>query len=663
MANDFVQRIAIGEFETARARKKVIAECRRMGATRVMLFNTYGHIEPGHLDLDETRRRADIISHASRDFRAAGLGVGVNIHVTLGMNMSPPRQVPLNAQHTVDFDGDVFTETYCPFDPGFQNYTAETYAILAAVEGIDDIWIDDDFRYKNKAGQCFCPLHLEAFAQDTGRPWTRRQVIDALRSDTLVPTDLAVKWGHVQNRALIDCAGAIADAVRRVAPHLRIGFMPPSHNVSFYGTDSVREICQRLNPNTRGLARPEYGGYSDIDRVAWGPYCPTWAMQRAVGDTYEGWPELETWPGTGFNHSARVVQMKLAWGAIHGYVSTTLSGARRDKPILKAIANAKAQITEITPFVTSPDWQTRGVSLELSENTLGLRTKADHLTLEHFAARLMTRTGLPIWPAGGCGRVLVGNSPLARADELQQFAREGMIIDRDAFAILREMNRDDIIGPANIIDNPGFPAAERYTKSDLNGKAAAQTVDLAPLAVVRHNLALYHIPDSPEFTPLCWLDDQGRQPLGISTWTRQWSGGKIAVLPFSLNEHDCEHGFLTALRKNQLETILEWLTGQPLPLRFGYGEAFDLQAVYREHRDGDRIFLGLANFGLDDANEFALHLPLLDGAAQAQIRVLDSKGKWRSAQRPVADRGRIDIRTSLGVPDQEVRAYEIIKLA
>ena len=659
--NDFVQRIAMGEFETAKARKKVITACRRMGVTRVMMFNTYGHIEPGHLDLDETQRRAEVMSQASREFRAAGLGVGVNIHVTLGMNMSPPRKEPLAAQHKVDFDGDVFQETYCPLDTRLREYLADVYRTLGRVEGIDDIWIDDDYRYKTKAGQCFCPLHLAEFGRETGRDWTRQEVVEALASDSLAPTESAVTWGVVQNRALIDCAAAIAEAVHQAAPHVRIGFMAPSGDVAFYGAGCVREIGRILNPDNKGLARPEYGGYSDIDRIGWGAYPATWAMKRALGDSYEGWPELEIWPGTGYNHSARVVQMKLAWGAVHGYVSTTLSGARRDKPILKAIANAKAQMVEITPFVTSPDWQARGVSLELSENTLGLRTQAQVLSIEDFAARLLGRMGLPLWPDGGCGRVLAGNAPLARQDELTQFAADGMIIDRDAFAVLRAMERDDIIGQARMTSPSGYPAAERYAKSDLNGMASGQVVSLAGLSPVRLQLPIYELPDSPEFTALCWLDDQDRQPLGVSLWTRQWAGGKVAVLPFSLNESGCEQGFLTALRKSQFEALLQWLSGRALPFRFGHAEAFDVQAVYREHCEGDRVFLGLANFGLDDATEFSIHLSLLDGASAAQVRCLDNKGRWRSMQRPVGAGGRLDFRSSLGVPDQEVRAYQIIR--
>ena len=91
MPSDFIERLLMGEFETVAGRRKVIARARRVGLTRLMLFNVYGHIEPGHHDLDENRRRAVIIQKAVKAFRSAGLGVGINIHTTLGMNMSPPR--------------------------------------------------------------------------------------------------------------------------------------------------------------------------------------------------------------------------------------------------------------------------------------------------------------------------------------------------------------------------------------------------------------------------------------------------------------------------------------------------------------------------------------------------------------------------------------------
>jgi len=660
MQNDFVQRIALGEYETRAARKVLIADGRRMGITRVMLINTYGHIEPGHLDLDETRRRAAVMTEASRDFRAVGLGVGINIHVTLGMNMSPPRTEPLPCQHKVDFDGVIYRETYCPFDTQFQAYLAETYAIYAGVEGIDDIWIDDDYRYKTKAGQCFCPLHLAEFTRLTGRAWTREKVVAALPSNSLTPTALAVQWGEVQNQGLIAGARAIADAVHRVAPAVRIGFMPPKVDVSYYGGACVTEIGHILNPGTRGLARPEYGSYSDVDRVSWNAYLPTWSMHRAFGDTYDGWPELETWPGTGYNHSARVVQMKLAWGALHGFVSTTLSGARRDRPVLRAVADAKAQIAEITPFVTAPDnWQPRGISLEMSENTLGLRTKVDVLTVEVFAARLLARSGLPLWPDGGGGRILVGNAPLTRQEELTAFACDGMLLDRDAFAVLEAMGRDDILGGARLAQRPGYPAAEQFAALAQNGLFAGETDSLEAFSPVRNNLPVYQLPASPEFTTLGWLHDQNRQPLGVGSWTRHWAGGKIVVLPFSFNEPGVEQGFLTARRVSQLAALLTWLTGRELPVRLE-GAAYDLQVVYRQHRAGHRVFLGLANFGLDDATDFTVVVPALAGATTTHIRVLDNRGKWQYVIRPVGEGGRLVFRGLLTVPDQQVRAYEII---
>lgn len=662
MPSDFIERLLMGEFETVAGRRKVIARARRVGLTRLMLFNVYGHIEPGHHDLDENRRRAVIIQKAVKAFRSAGLGVGINIHTTLGMNMSPPRSNPLPYQHQIDFDGQVFYETYCPIDPGFQAYTDETYAIYAGVEGVDEIWIDDDFRYKNKGGQCFCDLHLAAFAEITGRAWTCEELLTALESSTPLPTDTAVQWSQLQDGTLIDCARSLAAAVHDVAPEMRIGFMPPSHTVLFFGAPCAREIGRALNPQTRGLARPEYGAYTDLDRLGWSAYAPCWGMQRAFGSSYDGWPELETWPGTGYNHSARVIQMKLVWGAMHGYVSSTISNSRIDKPARQAIADAKKQIDAITPFAASADWQTRGISLELSENIIGLRAKVEDIcSLNMSESRVLARLGLPLWPAGGDGRILIGNSPLARQPELAEFAATGMVIDRDAFEVLQHLGRNDIIGGAGLLPIPGFPAAEQFADSPINGEAAGLRQSMEPLSAVRRDLPVYELPDTAEFTALHELLDQDGNSLGVSSWVREWDGGRIAVLPFRLSDATGENGLVTAMRKTQIEAMLEWVTQRELPVRFGFDTAYDLQVVYRQNSAGDRVFLGLANFSLDDLSKLALRLPALASAGCIEVRMLDGRSNWQTAECPVGEGGYIELPGKFKIPAMQVRAFELAR--
>lgn len=75
------------------------------------------------------------------------------------------------------------------------------------------------------------------------------------------------------------------------------------------------------------------------------------------------------------------------------------------------------------------------------------------------------------------------------------------------------------------------------------------------------------------------------------------------------------------------------------------------------------MFLGLANFSLDDATDFSVYLPALAGVKTVQVRMLDSQGRWRAFDRPLGDGGRLAIRGPLAIPDQEIRAYEIIRQA
>ena len=655
MVTQFVRRIGYQELATPASLKRAIALSRKMQCDRVMLFNSRGHIEPAHLDRDEIRRRAEVLRVAVTAFRKAGFGVGINNLATIGMNLSPSRKHPLPFQHLVDFDGQVFPETFCPLDREFQDYLDFLFGTWASL-GADEVWTDDDFRYKDKAGQCFCALHLAAFSKLTGRKWRREELVEALTSPGPEPNELARSWAGLQEQALFEAARAIARGVRRISPEMPIGFMCITTSVQIYGSDYLGKLHTILNPAQQPLIRPEYLAYSDEDRTGWNAYTALWSCHRAYGRSFVAWPELETFPGTDYNHSRKVVQMKLAWGAVHGFSSSTINVNTRPETV-RAIGRAKRLVAAIAQTVTDPALDPRGVSLELGENTIGLRSKPGILNIDHHPERLVMRLGIPLWPDGGCGRILTGNSPLIRQRDLETFAREGMLLDRTAFEILCPMARDDLLGGARSRPMGGLPVCERFVDHARNGRAAGHIMGMEMAAVVRPALAGFELPDSPaEFTILTWFEDADGRRLAPGVWTRQWRGGRLAVLPFSLSEPGSDAAILNRHRKWQLESLLEWLTGTPLPVAIE--DAPDLAVVYRESSRNDWLVIGLANFSLDDAKGFSLVIPALANERQVAVRVLGSAGKWKAACfAAVAPGGRLES-SSFKVPAQEVRLFQ-----
>jgi hypothetical protein len=142
---------------------------------------------------------------------------------------------------------------------------------------------------------------------------------------------------------------------------------------------------------------------------------------------------------------------------------------------------------------------------------------------------------------------------------------------------------------------------------------------------------------------------------------REWDGGRIGVLPFRLSDATGEVGLVTAVRKTQIEAMLEWVMQKELPVRFAFDTAYDLQVVYRQNSAGDRVFLGLANFSLDDLSKVALRLPALATAERVEVRMLDGRSKWQTAECPAGDGGCIELPGKFKIPAMEVRAFEIAR--
>ena len=109
---------------------------------------------------------------------------GILLQSTMGHGGFPGQVTPW--QLAVKSDG---TSVYrmCPLDERFLGYMAKTCRTFSSLKP-DFYMIDDDTRLVwNGIPGCFCPRHLAAFAEKTGRPWTREELVAAVKSkDPLV---------------------------------------------------------------------------------------------------------------------------------------------------------------------------------------------------------------------------------------------------------------------------------------------------------------------------------------------------------------------------------------------------------------------------------------------------------------------------------------------
>jgi len=633
MEQRLVARIMLAQYETPEALENTIRETKAGGFNSVMVMNCRGHCEPAHYTCEQMLARAQLMAAAIVRFRDAGFGVSVNNLATIGMNLSPPSKHDFGIQPLVDPDGQIFPECFCPYDAKFMEYLDTMFGIWAAL-GPDEIWVDDDFRYKNKAAHCYCPLHLRQMELITGKVWEREELAGALRSAP-ASSELLRQWSDVQKNGLLNAARCIAHAVRKVNPNIPIGLMGINISMHHYGAEYLGEVARTFNPNGTPLLRPEFAAYSDAERIGWSAYRPLWACYRALGDIYVALPEFETYPGTQFNHSHRVLRMKYAWAAAHGFrhaAESTMWETVRFEPRFSAAQRGNFEVyANIANIVSDETLQTRGVSLELSQDRAGNNGAADILDVHAAAANMVGRLGLPLWPDGGHATFLTGNSPLSDLARWDELAAGGLVIDRTAFDTLLALDETGRIGGATTAPMPGVPAWERFEDVPENGRAAGDINSMETATARRADMPAFVLPDDPRIRVLSWLEDEDGQRLSLATWIFETEQGRIAVLPFSMDDTSSISAIANWKRKGQIESLLEWAARKPLPVKVS-GVA-DLFCVYRETAERDRIVLALANFSQDPATEFTLKIPAMEEWNSWWLRVTDEMGNWPATQR------------------------------
>jgi hypothetical protein len=661
MVSRIVARLMLAQYETVEALEATVAYVREAGFNGVMIMNCRGHCEPAHYTPEQTLERAELMRRAMARFREEGFAVSLNNLATVGMNLSPPAKHDFGIQPLIDPDGQVFSECFCPEDVKFLDYLDYLFSTWASLDP-DEIWVDDDFRYKNKVAQCFCPLHLRQLDLVTGKKWEREELAAELKRYPPGSTaELPNEWSEIQKNSLLGAARCIAGAVHKVKPGTSIGLMGITVSMHHYGAAYLAELLRIFNPNGPALVRPEFGAYSDAERVNWSAYAPRWACQRAFGDEFTALPEFETFPGTQFNHSHRALRMKYQWGAVHGFrhaAESTMWGTPRFEPEFTAYQRGNfAQYEHIGSVMAHPDLQPQGVNLELTQDRAGNNGAPDIMFMDSLAPMMVGRLGIPLWPNGGHATYLTGNSPLSNIERWDEVAAGGLVLDRGAFDTLLAAGRTDLLGGVETKPMPGIPAWESFEAVPENGLAGGDILSMENATARRADMDAFVLPDNDSIRVWSWFEDEDGNRLSPATWSIEAAGKRIVVLPFSMNDGSSVNAIANWKRKSQLENLLEWAARKPLPVTLS--GAADLCCVYRESKKRDRIVLALANFSNDPADNIALTLPLLEEWQARRVRVLGVRGDWEPVALPVESGPRLGLLDFCVVQPMSVRVLEI----
>lgn len=230
---------------------------------------------------------------------------GLMFQATMGHGWVPNSKTPW--QKVIASDG---SEKYifCPLGEEFRNYIKNQVETLSQVRP-DYFMVDDDTRLITGRDGCFCPLHLKEMERQTGKKWSRADLVASLKTD--------LKLARIYDRVLEDSIMGLVNIIRD-------GMGNPEMPGMFCCTVSDARHASRI---ARAVAAK---GQRPVVRLNNGRYCqetarniPDWLHKTAIqlasiDEDIIVLAEPDTCPQNRYSMSARDLNCHIVMSLLEG---------------------------------------------------------------------------------------------------------------------------------------------------------------------------------------------------------------------------------------------------------------------------------------------------------------------------------------------------------
>ncbi len=481
---------------------------------------------------------------------------------------------------------------------------------------------------------CFCPLHLTAMAERTGRTWTRESLVAAL-TDEATESGLRRTWLALQAEAIEGLAARIAAAVRgeggTAAETLQIGLMSVGttvHHAEGRRTDRLLRVL--AGEAGTPLLRPGSGFWHD-----WAPaevLVKTEDVARQVaylGKDVRVVAEIENHPYSPFQKSQRMLALEMALNVLAGTHDMSLNiysstmpfdgGARGDaemlrgqKPFLRALAQARAGKRRV------------GIGVEDREDVAETVPVGERGLMGWIVPRpwevALSRLGLPVGMPYDAPHLLMGAVVYTDRYALGSALQDGALLTPGAVRGLLDQGWGERLGIRDVVPAP-VDANELFTHDGLNGEHGGVCLPVRHYAAQLrpHTFVLDELADARALST--WIDVAG-QEVGIAAAAlRMADGRRIGLLPFEIET--VSPALLHPTRRDQWAGLLAWVGQGALPLRVVGGVNLVLQVYVAPQ--GAEVLVALINLSADAA------VACLSGpiwSEVAEVERLTPEGMW-----------------------------------
>lgn len=551
---------------------KLIDFCRRIDTSWVMVFEA-DDFETNLFALSFWQTRFADLARIVAELQEARIGVMLNMQVTFGHGGVANTHEACGFRMCAFPDGSLAPSAPCVLDEGFRAWAVEKYT-LAARAGFDVVFIDDDFRQANQGrrfGGCFCPVHLDALAGETGRTFCAREVEDicnTARRDGEAQR-IFEAWQRLKREGLASLGREIVQAVRATLPGAHMAFMIPGISSTMFSNMDLPALVGSICTEDPVVIRPPDGGYTGYDlegsRV-FGAFHSAHVTGLVAPDAAST-PDTDNMTRTRF---AKPASSYVFEGLRHvgagikifspAIMESTPTDWDDDPACKEALVAARPKLARLAQLVETPLWKEErpylGVHFPLSMGQ-DLSNPEIMRSWDAYVAGVtaIMRLGFYLSPSPRPPRIAMAGAQAVKCgfvDEILRNPATAVLLDAEAAWELCRMGLDHLIG-CRVEPETGHYAREVLSDHEANGRYGGSVIQCRNRVEREH---VFRIAAADDATVLSEMRDLDDRPLGAGVTLFEGDAGRVAVFPFSFA---AMRGWVLARRRVQLDWIMSWL--------------------------------------------------------------------------------------------------------
>lgn len=616
--------------------QNIVKYSKKYGYDDVMFFTNNSQTQLSHITIDEVRPQVEIIKKAKALLNAEGISVSLNPGCTLGQGNKSEGMRGLHSDFTLMQDVDGFSDgsTACPICKSFQKYLGDLYAFYTQEVEPEIIWVEDDFRYHNRAGMnwggCFCDLHMKRYCEKLGFEISREKFVEEILREGRGKSIYREAYADVQRESMVELAKVIGDRVREVSGGKTVvGLMsshPEEHAIEYRDWNGVLyglsdEPADRLNLPT----------YSQLPPMNYG-----WLFNKVVTQVRARIPN-ETWILPELENAEHGPQSKSAKNTAFMIESTlpiipqgcTLNMYDFGNGIIPAWRLGE-ECKKLKPYMQAfmdlgIDFQDMdGVYIPFCDETVKNQYPTDYFNaLDHlkpddaFFAAYLSSLGIAYKYVGDFdnvkGKIIaISGQWLRNFDEdyiRRLFRDNAVILNGDSLSVLVELGLGELAGVAGC-------AYDIPRDGDVRYEMAQDDVDVYGIPGYRksgRNALLVQYREDAKLRVYSKLYNAYHQEMGYGTV----KSGNVLILPYKGEFRDQQH--VDILHQSMLFQFLRDVSGVSKPVQV---QEYCVSPYYY----GEAKTLVLVNFCDDDWNKLNLVVP--ENLRFHSVRYLKRNGQW-----------------------------------